>query len=45
MAVSCQTLCLGHLLMGYAFGTAIRIAYGDRDGGNKDGCDGVRRVA
>ena len=23
----------------------LRIAYGNRDGGNKDGCDGVRSVA
>ena len=26
----------------YAFGSAIRIAYGDRDGGDEDGRDGVR---
>ena len=28
--------------MGYAFGAAIRIAYGNHDGGNEDGCDGAR---
>ena len=28
--------------MGYAFGAAIRIAYCDRDGGDKDGRDDAR---
>ena len=42
MAVSCQTFSLGHVLMGYAFGAAIRIAYGDLDGGDEDGRGGVR---
>ena len=45
IAVSYRTLSLGHLLMGYVFGAAIRIAYDDRDGGDEDGRDGVRRVA
>ena len=33
---------LVHLLIDYAFGAAVRIAYGNRDGGNKDGRDGAR---
>ena len=41
MAVSCQTFSLGHVLMGYAFGAAIRNAYGDRDGGNEDSRNGA----
>ena len=32
MTVSCRTFSLGHVLMGYAVGAAIRIACGDRDG-------------
>ena len=28
--------------MGYAFGAAIRIAYGNRDGGDKDGRNSAR---
>ena len=31
--------------MGYAFDAAIRIDYVDRDGGDEDGRDGLRRVA
>ena len=30
--------------MGYAFSTAVLIAYGDSDGGNEDGRDSVRSV-
>ena len=33
---------LGHILRGYAFDAAIRITYGDRDGGDEDGRDGLR---
>ena len=36
MAVNCRTFSLGHVLMGYAFGAAIRIACGDLDGGDED---------
>ena len=42
MAVSCRNFSYGHLLMGDAFGAAIRIAYGDPDGGDEDGRDGAR---
>ena len=42
MAVSCRNLSLSHLLMSYAFSAVICIAYGDRDGGDKDGHDGAR---
>ena len=42
MALSCRTFSLVHLLIDYAFGAAIRIAYGDRDGGDEDGRNGVR---
>ena len=42
MALSCRTFSLVHLLIDYAFGAAIRIAYGDPDGGDEDGRDGVR---
>ena len=42
MALSCRTFSLVHLLIDHAFGAAIRIAYGDRDGGDEDGRDGVR---
>ena len=42
IAVSGRTFSLGHVLMGYAFGAANRIAYGDRHGGDKDGRKGVR---
>ena len=31
--------------MGYVFGAAIRIAYGDPDGGDDDSRDGVRSAA
>ena len=41
-ALSYRTFSLVHLLVDYAFGAAIRIAYGDRDGGNEDGRDGAR---
>ena len=42
MALSCRIFSLGHLLIDYAFGAAIRIAYGDPDGGDEDGRDGAR---
>ena len=42
VALSYQTFSIAYLLVDYAFGTAIRIAYGDRDGGDKDGRDGAR---
>ena len=32
MALSCRIFSLGLILIDYALGTAIRIAYGDRDG-------------
>ena len=44
MAVRCQTFSLGHIIIGYVFGAAIRIAYGDPDGGDKD-CRGSVRSA
>ena len=45
MALSDRTFSLVQLLVGYAFGAVIRIAYGDRDGGDEDGRDGACRVA
>ena len=42
MALSYRTFSLVHLLVDYAFGAAIGIAYCDRDGGDEDGRDGVR---
>ena len=45
VALSCRIFSLGHVLVDYAFGAAIRIAYGDRDGGDEDGRDGACRVA
>ena len=42
VALSYRTFSLVYLLVDYAFRDAIRIAYGDRDGGDKDGCDGTR---
>ena len=42
MALSCRTFSLVHLLIDYAFLAAIRIAYGDPDGGDEDGRDGAR---
>ena len=42
MALSYRIFSLVHLLVDYAFGAAIRIAYGDRDDSDEDGCDGVR---
>ena len=32
MALSCRIFSLGHLLIDYALGAAIRIVHGDRDG-------------
>ena len=45
MALSYRTFSLVHLLVYYAFGAAIRIAYGDRDSGDEDGRDSARRPA
>ena len=45
MAVSCRTFSLGHILIDCVSGTAIAIARGDRDGGNEDDRDGMRRAA
>ena len=45
MAVSCRTLSLGHILMGYVFGAVIAIAHGNLDGGNEDDRDDVHHVA
>ena len=42
VALSYRIFSLGHVLVGYAFGAAIRIVYGDRDGGDEDGRDGAR---
>ena len=42
MALSCRTFRLVHLLIDYVFGATIRIVYGDPNGGNEDGHDGVR---
>ena len=42
VALSYRIFSLGHVLVDYAFGAAIRIAYGDRDGGDEDGRDGAR---
>ena len=42
MALSYRTFILVHLLVDYAFGAAIRIAYGDRDSGDEDDRDGAR---
>ena len=39
MALSYRTFSLVQILVDYAFGAAIRIAYGDRDGGDEDGGD------
>ena len=42
VALSYRIFILVHLLVDYAFGAAIRIAYGDRDGSDEDGRDGAR---
>ena len=42
VALSCRTFSLVYLLIDYAFGAAIRIAYGDRVAGDEDGRDCVR---
>ena len=42
MALSYRTFSLVHLLIDYAFGAIIRIAYGDPDGGDEDGRDSGR---
>ena len=45
MTVSCQTVSLGHVLIDYAFGTAILITHGDLYGSDEGGRDGVRSTA
>ena len=42
MALSYRIIGLVHLIVDYAFGAAILIAYGDRDGDDEDGRDGAR---
>ena len=42
MALSCRIFSLGLILIDYALGAAIRIAYGDPDSGDEDGRDGAR---
>ena len=42
VALSYGTFSLAYLLVEYAFGAAICIAYGDRNGGDEDGRDGAR---
>ena len=42
MALRYRIFSLAHLLVDYAFGAAIRTAYGDHDDGDKDGRDGAR---
>ena len=42
MALSYRIFSLVHLLVDYVFGAAIRIAYGDRDGGDEDDRHGSR---
>ena len=42
VALSCRTFSFVHMLVDYAFGAAILIAYGDCDGGDEDGRDGAR---
>ena len=42
VALSYRIFSLGHVLVDYAFGAAIRIAYGDGDGSNKDGRNSAR---
>ena len=42
MAASCRTFSLGHLLIIYAFGAAIRIVYGNLGDDDEDSCDGMR---
>ena len=41
MALRYRIFSLAHLLVDYAFGAAIRIAYDDHNGGNEDGRDGA----
>ena len=40
MALSCRIFSLGLILIDYALGATICIAYGDPDGGDEDGRDG-----
>ena len=42
VALNYQTFSLVLLLVDYAFGAAICIAYSDHDGGDEDGLDGAR---
>ena len=45
MAVRCQTVSLGYVLIDYAFSAAIQIAFSDLNGGDKDYQNSVLRVA
>ena len=42
--LSHRTFSLAYLLVDYVFSAAIRIAYGDRDGGDQDDRDSARSV-
>ena len=42
VALSYQTFSLAYILVGYAFGSAICIAYGDCNDGDEDGRNGAR---
>ena len=42
VTLSYRTFSLVNILVDYAFVAAIRITYGDRDGGDEDGRDGAR---
>ena len=44
VALSYRTFSLAYLLVDYAFGAAICIAYGDCDGGDEDGRDSARNA-
>ena len=41
VALNCRIFSLIYLLIDYAFGATIRIAYGNPDGGSEDGRDGA----
>ena len=45
MAVRCQTVSLGYVLIDYAFSAAILIAHGDLNGSNKNSLDGMCSAA
>ena len=43
--LSYRTISLGRILIDYAFGAAIAIVHGHREGHRRDASDGVRRAA